>query len=253
MSSRFRRYLHDARTLPGDCATAWRQEGLPGAWKQISQRTLHRLYRRGRLLVVRQELARVRECAPPPGIEIRPLREHEWPAFRALTTQRRWERFRIALESGRTCLVAWRGPEPVGYTWISATISPEIEMHPLPLPPDGAYLWDLYVLPAERNGGVGSALVSARLAYARARGFRTGWRLISPRNRPSLRTLEKTSGSGTRIVGELSYHKLLSHVRAKVRTRPEGESSDAGPAPLRGATPAPGGEPLRDSPVPPEA
>ena len=62
------------------------------------------------------------------------------------------------------------------------------------------------------SNGVGSALASARIRKARELGFSEGWRMISPSNGASLRTLART-GSGTRVIGELRYVKVLSHVQ----------------------------------------
>jgi hypothetical protein len=36
--------------------------------------------------------------------------------------------------------------------------------------------------------------------------------MISPSNRASLRTVEKTAGNGIRVVGEIRYVKVLSRV-----------------------------------------
>lgn len=60
------------------------------------------------------------------------------------------------------------------------------------------------------EGGPARALVSARLALARSRGYRVGWRLVSPDNRASLRTAEKTGK--VKIVGELSYVRILGRL-----------------------------------------
>jgi hypothetical protein len=60
--------------------------------------------------------------------------------------------------------------------------------------------------------GVGSALAAERLSIARAMGYREGWRMIGPRNLPSLRTLR--AGGSTRIVGEIRFVQLLSLLRA---------------------------------------
>jgi ribosomal protein S18 acetylase RimI-like enzyme len=94
---------------------------------------------------------------------------------------------------GRHCLIAWRNEQPVGYTWVSAGIGPDVSVWPLPFqfPSDAAYLWNLYVLPSERSSGIGTALARARLQLARELGFREGWRMVAPTNRASLRTVQK--------------------------------------------------------------
>jgi GNAT superfamily N-acetyltransferase len=88
---------------------------------------------------------------------------------------------------------------------------PEVSQCPLGLPPHAAYLWDLYVVPAERRSGVGSALAGERLRTARALGCSEGWRTIAPDNVASLTTLRR-SAAVTRVVGELRYLKLGSRL-----------------------------------------
>ena len=48
---------------------------------------------------------------------------------------------------------------------------------------------------------------------ARELGYQEGWRMIAPRNLPSLRTLR--AGGSTRIVGEIRFLQLLSLLRAR--------------------------------------
>jgi GNAT superfamily N-acetyltransferase len=163
--------------------------------------------------VFAQPLAGARVVPPPPGVRIAPLAEADWPALGTLAGRRVLERFRLLADRGHACVVAWRGGRPIGYAWVATRIGPEVTMCPLPLPADSAYLWDLYVAPAERCTGVGSALASARLEVARERGYREGWRMIERHNHASLRTLGK-SGSAPRIVGEVRFVKLLSRMRS---------------------------------------
>lgn len=210
------KYLHDLRTLPPDALLAWRQRGWDGVRVEIFSRTLDRVVRFGRRLVVEQELANFREVPPPEGVRIDPFMG-DWSRLGEISTRRELDRFRHNAARGRTCLVAWRAGRPIGYTWISDTMEPATEFYRIPLPADSAYLWDLWVVPAERGSGVGSALVAARLRHARDRGFRSGWRVIAPGNRASLRTLEKTSGSGTKMLGELVYLKIGRRVMMRFR------------------------------------
>jgi GNAT superfamily N-acetyltransferase len=124
-------------------------------------------------------------------------------------TQRDLARFRGLVAAGRHGLVAWRGSQPIGYAWVAERIGPDVTLCDLALPAHAAYFWDLYVSPSERCNGIGSALAGARIQKARELGFSEGWRMIAPSNGASLRTLAKT-GSGTRIVGEFRYLKVLS-------------------------------------------
>jgi GNAT superfamily N-acetyltransferase len=214
-------------TLPADAVLAARLEGARGVLRELKARSLWRVGRYDRMLVVEQDLDSFRESPLPPGVEIRPLLRSEQPFLSTLASSWKRERFRLAAERGRTCLVAWRGGRAVGYTWISASIDPDIELYPIQLPPGAAYGWDLFVLRSERGRGVGSALVSARLGWARERGFRTMRRAVAPGNRAALRTLQKTAGGGTRILGELVWVRFLGRSFTRYRALRRADRADA--------------------------
>jgi GNAT superfamily N-acetyltransferase len=216
MSDRWRKYLHDARTFPADAAVAWRRERWRGLWETVAQRTLFRVYRSGRLTVYAQPVAAALEVPPPDGVRIAPLSSDDLPALAELVGVLGLERFRTLLACGHRAVVAWRGDRPVGYAWVALTMGKEVSHCDLPLPADAAYLWDLYVIPEERSHGVGTALASGRLRVARECGRREGWRMIERENRPSIRTLMK-SNSGTRVVAEVSFLKILTRMRSRYR------------------------------------
>jgi GNAT superfamily N-acetyltransferase len=215
-------YLSDIRTFPADAALAYHQEGLRGAWKALAARTLHRVVRTGRLIVFAHPLDRDTDAlALPPGVRITAASQADIPALSCLVGQRELSRFRDLINRGRHCLIAWREQRPVGYTWVSPGVGPDVTVWPLPFrfPPDAAYLWNLYVLPSERSTGIGTALAKARLRLARELGFREGWRMVAPTNQPSLRTVQK-SGAGTRVVGELDFVQLLGRTFGRFRPHP---------------------------------
>ncbi len=215
------KYIRDALTFPAMARTVRVREGWSGVWRLLRERTLHRLWRRGRLLVVEHDLG-APDVAAPEGVRIGRLDEADLNALATIATPQRLERMRRALRRGRTGLVAWREDRPVGWAWISDRVEPDLEIHPLPLPPGTAYLWDLYVDPRERNRGVGSALAVARAREALERGFRSGWRAIAPDNVPSLHTLARTAAAPPHIVGEVRYLKLLRRMRSHFFPSPAG-------------------------------
>jgi GNAT superfamily N-acetyltransferase len=95
-------------------------------------------------------------------------------------------------------------------------LDPDLETFPLPLPDDALYGWDLYVDPAERGSGVGSALVSRRLGHSKALGCRVGWRAIDTRNQGSVGTVRNTAGDGTRIVGRFRYVRIFGWMHGRM-------------------------------------
>lgn len=207
------KYLEDCRTLPSDAALAYRLGGLRGVWEVVAERTLYRLMRTGHMCIFAQLLDSAPEITLPDGVCIRPLTAEELPKLAGIVTHRNLALFRARLAAGRHGLVAWRGARPIGYGWVAESLGPDVTAYPLQLPADAAYLWDLYVVPAERSNGIGSALAGARLRVARERGFREGWRMISPSNAPSLRTLAKSGD--TRVIGKVRFIKILAGVHAR--------------------------------------
>jgi GNAT superfamily N-acetyltransferase len=219
LSRRLTKYANDWRTFPGDAAQAYRAGGLREVWAMLVRRTLHRVVRTGRLVVFAQPLDQAPVILPPAGVAISLVSATECQVLDCLVPQRELERFRNLLSAGRHCLVARRGDRPIGYAWVAERIGPDVTLVPLALPPFAAYLWDLYVLPAERSNGIGSALASARCQLARARGFREGWRTIAPSNHASLRTLHR-SGPEARIVGYVRYVKLITRMYTRFTPAP---------------------------------
>ena len=208
------KYAADLATFPGDAALAFRNDGLRGVWETIAPRTLHRVVRFSRLRVFAQPLDVIPELAAPDGVTIAPLQLAQIPLLAPIAGVRDRERFRRLLGTGCSGLVAWRGARAVGYAWVATEMRPEVSQCRLELPATAAYLWDLYVVPAERGSGVGSALASERLRTARALGRTEGWRVITPDNAASLRTLHR-SGASTRLVGEIRYLKVGSRLYSR--------------------------------------
>ncbi len=203
-----RTLVRDFLTFPADSALGWRQDRWRGVWRELRVRTVQRFFRRGCFLLIEEELNQLVPVDLPEGIRVEPF-QGEWAELEGVVPHRLHFAFERWAGRGRTCMLAWRGSRPVGYTWCSESMDPEIEFLPLALPDDTAYLWALTVIPSERNRGVGSALAWFRLHHARGRGFRKAWRAVDPANLPSMRTVEKTSGGDARILGELSYVRLL--------------------------------------------
>lgn len=208
------KYVTDLVTFPADAVLAYRNEGLPGLWGAIASRTVYRVVRANRLTIFAQPLQDLPDVAPPDGVAIAHLRPEQIPALSRIAGELDRRRFRRLLEIGCVGLVAWRGSRPVGYAWVATAMRPEVSLCPLVLPADAAYLWDLYVVPAERRSGVGSALAGERLRAARALGKAEGWRMITPDNTASLRTLYR-SGASPRVVGRIRYLKLGGRLFAR--------------------------------------
>lgn len=209
---RISRLVGHWRGFPAEARRAYRVGGLSELGQLVADRTVHLVFRRDRMVVIAQPLDAIREVTAPAGVTITNATASDWDLLSGMVSARDVELFRARHAAGRTCLLAWRAGRPIGYTWFSDRMGPDVTACQLPLPPHAAYLYDLYVVPAERSSGVGSALVSARLTLARERGFSEGWRMISVGNAASLRTVEKTGGNQTRVIGEMTYVKVLDRM-----------------------------------------
>jgi len=226
-TSRLGRYLFDIRTLPADLVLRWRLERWRGIGSELRSRTLHRIYRRGRFLVYSQDLGAIAEPRLPDGVTISEFRGPDWSPLASVLTRRWLERYRRIADRGRVLLVAWRHEVPIGYTWYSDRIEPRIEVFNIDLPEGTTYGWGLYVIPSERNRGIGTALVAARLIHARRRGFKSAWRIMRTDNEASRRISLKTAASreDVKVIGELVWVKLLSYSRTRFRPVPESGGS----------------------------
>ena len=182
-------------------------------YEAIATRTLRKVLRGDRMILFAQGLEDLPEVCSPDGVTVTRLQPRELPMLAYLASRRDLDAFRALLAAGRIGVVAWRGGRAVGYAWMAERLAADVTRCPIPLPEEAVYLWDLYVLPAERGRGIGSALAAERLAIARELGYREGWRMIAPRNLPSLRTLR--AGGSTRVVGEIRFVQLLSLLRAR--------------------------------------
>jgi ribosomal protein S18 acetylase RimI-like enzyme len=219
----------------------WRYGGLREVHQALLKR-VHRVYHRGAGLLFEADLAELSHARPPAGVEVRVLSDRERPSLAAGLTTRARRRIDSQMTPGARCFIAWRGERPVGFAWLSDPGTTQ-EALPLPLPPDVVYGWDLWVDPRERGHGVGSALVRARLADARERGFLRSWRVVMDGNEGALRTLERSSRGGARILGQVVYETFLGRTRVRyepaLREATLGASiaTSAGPGKERGSEP----------------
>jgi ribosomal protein S18 acetylase RimI-like enzyme len=232
VSRRLAKFVRELRDLPVDVAQQWRLEGWRGVLAELRERTVNRIWRHGRFIVFAQPTDDVRPASVPAGVEIRPVEEADWFALAEIVPRAKLARFRSWHERGRVMIVARRGELAVGYTWYSDRMEPDVEFYDLGLPPGAIYAWALYVIPAERNSGVGSALVGARLEHARAHGYRSCWRMVSVRNPAAQRTVAKSAASRSESLrrGELVWTKFLSRSRTTFVPDPE-PAPDPDPAP----------------------
>lgn len=224
-------YLKDLRGLPHDLRLAHENGGRRAVWRELRKHSLDRIHRRRSYLVLEHALDRLREVEPPAGVEIDLFTGPDWSRLAELASGPKLRTFPRLAAGGRTCLVAWRGGQPIGYAWLSDRVEPEFEVYPLPLPPDAAFLNEFYVAPQERNRGVGAALLTARVRLARSRGFRKLWCVIARGNHPSLRVFSKAFGGDVRVAGEATSRRLLTRTQVSYTPQASAPSEALHPTP----------------------
>ena len=168
-----------------------------------------------RRYLVEADLVRLAELDPPSGVEIRPFNGPDWSLMGDIVPERLTSQFDDAAAAGRTCLVAWKRRQAVGYAWFSTKIESRHERYDLPLPPDAVYIQQIEVSPDERRQGLAAALLSAGLRNGRDRGFHRSWIILDPRNAASVRTIASVAPS--RVLGIVRRLRLLGWMRCQYR------------------------------------
>lgn len=90
---------------------------------------------------------------------------------------------------------------PVSVTALSATVRF-----------DGAYVWHLYVDPADRTRGVASAVLAHALSFAAADRVEAAYALVAKDNVPSRRAFE---ARGFEVVDEVAYYRVFDLERRR--------------------------------------
>jgi GNAT superfamily N-acetyltransferase len=214
----WKKYVDDCRSFPGDAARAWRSGGAAGVWLELRRRTIDRAGSYVHYLVLEADLSTLRAIPMPEGIEIRPFAGPDWALLGDLGGHRLGRCFAAAAGAGRICLVAWRDSKAVGYLWLSPAVDQRYEHFALSMPADAIYLWQIQVARSERRRGVGAALISASLSWARRQDYRRSWMLTRSDNLAAQSTI--ASVASTRVLGTVSRIRLTSWVRIRLRLSP---------------------------------
>jgi ribosomal protein S18 acetylase RimI-like enzyme len=182
---------------------------------QIRRRALDPIGGYRRRYLVEADLVRLAELEPPSGVEIRPFNGPDWSLMGDMVPGRLTGQFDDAAAAGRTCLVAWKRRQAVGYAWFSTKIESRHERYDLPLPSDAVYIQQIEVSPNERRQGLAAALLSAGLRIGRDRGFHRSWIILDPMNAASIRTIASVAPS--RVLGIVRRLRLLGWMRCRYR------------------------------------
>jgi hypothetical protein len=216
MSILSNKYVRDLRTFPADARLAWKRRGLAGVWREISARTVRRVWERTVTIALEHDLDSLVERPPPEGIRFAALDDADWPALARVAGASALRRLRTARDRGRIVTLAWRGTEVVGWGILSFEMDADLERYPMPLPPRTVYGWDLAVVSGERGRGTGASLTRVRAGIARELGA-TRLRALVERGNEATHRIGRASFRSSRVIGELRTFRLLGYVRHEYR------------------------------------
>lgn len=205
--ARLRRLASDARLA--------RQKGALGFLRWLAGRLSEPVFLRRRYRVFEQDLARVTEASPPVGVEIRAFAERDWDALAAATESRALAWLRRWIPTGLRGFVAVREGRLIGQSWYATRPVPQRYLYPQTLPGDTVVVAWVWVAPAERGHGIGSALLRACALHARTAGFGRALYAVTMGHGAAVR--ERAAGGKTlRLLGVVTIFRVAGFRR---RTR----------------------------------
>ena len=182
----------------------WRTSGMRDLWFKSLDATFYR-----RLFLLQRPLDEpIPEVRARIVLEIGLLARSEIPAYVALRPDATPAAIEARLDAGSWCFVARHEGRIVCARWAGRGRLPIDHLDTeLPLAPDEACSFDLFTAPEQRGNGVSPAASAEMLRFLRAAGYRRVIVAITPENRASLRSVEKT---GYRRFGVIGYVRLGS-------------------------------------------
>jgi|SRR3954447_11878662 len=174
---------------------------------------LDRVASYGRRFLIETDLSRLAELAPPSDVDIRAFSGPDWSLLGDMVRKPLTSDAAVADAPDRTCLVAWKRRQAVGYAWFSPEIDCRHEGCHLPLPPDAIYIGQIELARAERRQDVAAALLSAGLRVGRDQGFQRCWTVVDPANVGSVHTIASVAPS--QVLGTIASFRVLGWTRCR--------------------------------------
>ena len=162
--------LATLRRLASDARLA-RQEGGRAFARWLARRLSEPIFVRRRYRVFELDLEKITPAPPPAGVEIRAFADRDWDAVAAASESRARGWLRHWIPRGLRGFVALREGRLLGHGWYATRPVPQRYLYPHNLSDDTVVMSWVWVAPAERGRGLGSALLRARALHGREAGF----------------------------------------------------------------------------------
>lgn len=146
---------------------------------------------------------------PPIPLTMRLATQADLPYLQALVLPSEYDHFVRRLQHGRLCVLAFLAENPrelVAYRWATTEIDPDIDAIIIDLPPDSAYIDDVYTVPAYRRQNIQAALYSFCLQHFQERGYKQFIAIIDVKNLASQALAQKR---GYRPIGHAAFLRIL--------------------------------------------
>jgi GNAT superfamily N-acetyltransferase len=171
-------------------------------------------YKRGRLVVIKAQLAGPPLDAGSDGLVFRQARAEDLDALETLVPCQRADRLRAFSMQGHWLHVARDGDRLVGFRHVSPDLSPRgILAAVVPMRADQVYTHDLFIHPDYRNRNVGRRLAVAQDRHLAALGFNE---MLSAVDLDNVASLRMSFRKGSRPVCVVSYRRILLYRRCAV-------------------------------------
>ena len=167
-----------------------RHDGWAGLLRHLSRRALAAVYaRRVELLIVKRLAAP--SDASAAAIRIVAATQADKPTLGRFNRHHRSARKAIAcaqyLDNGYRGFLALAGDELIGYWWWTsardvATTHPYLARFALTLPPDEAFAFEYFIVPAHRDRGAGVKVLTLVYAELARLGYRSVWGSVDEGN-----------------------------------------------------------------------
>ena len=157
-------------------------------WVRVSSRAaaLFGVHFYNMLYGERSLLCALQQVEPPPTIHIREAKDRDLERLGSELNPAQAEACRMAAAQQSRCLIALDGKRLAGYSWFNTQDIHLLSWRMLPLPAEGGYTYNSFVLPEYRGQKIFQCLTEAVYSRLAREGFRFCCNLVDRDNAPSI-------------------------------------------------------------------